>query len=77
MNDDENRSGVAEATFALTRSECRWPIGDATSPDFRFCGEPITTDRLGRHVPGNKYCEAHTKEAYVSASRRPRKARRV
>lgn len=30
---------------------CRWPIGDPTTPEFRFCGD---TKVLGR-----AYCEAH------------------
>ncbi|MBM3489966.1 MAG: GcrA cell cycle regulator [Alphaproteobacteria bacterium] len=46
--------------LALTTSTCRWPLGDPTSPDFRFCG--------ANAKPGQPYCEAHARMAYQPAS---------
>ena len=25
----------------LKEAMCRWPLGDPTSPDFRYCGSPL------------------------------------
>jgi len=48
-------------TFAELQSDhCRWPIGEPTSPDFRFCGG-------NRHQEGNRtlpYCARHCRLAY-------------
>ncbi len=38
----------------LKPGQCRWPIGDPSSDDFRFCG--AKTDGI--------YCEAHCKVAF-------------
>jgi len=47
----------------LREGMCRWPIGDPTSPDFRFCGASAYT--------GAPYCEHHAQLAYQpSADRR-------
>ncbi|MGX9393932.1 GcrA family cell cycle regulator (plasmid) [Nitrobacteraceae bacterium UC4446_H13] len=40
----------------LEPSSCRWPIGDPSSPDFRFCGAPA--------LPGESYCRACARKAY-------------
>ncbi len=41
----------------LRDSMCRWPIGDPTQPDFRFCG--------ARKTPGaGPYCACHSAIAY-------------
>lgn len=46
---------------------CRWPIGDPTSPSFRFCGARSTT--------GMPYCAHHASIAYqpIIDRRRDRK----
>ena len=46
---------------------CRWPMGDPTSPSFRFCG--------ARSVTGMPYCTHHASIAYqpVMDRRRDRK----
>lgn len=50
----------------LRESTCRWPFGDPSSAEFRFCGasSPI----------GTPYCEFHSKLAYQPSNDR-RKAR--
>lgn len=52
----------------LRESMCRWPMGDPTSPDFRFCG--------GRAITGLPYCTQHAQIAYQPAAER-RRDRRV
>ncbi len=40
----------------LKESMCRWPLGDPSSSDFRYCGSP---------APGaSPYCSHHGKLAY-------------
>lgn len=39
---------------------CCWPLGDPTTPEFRFCGDMPSTSR---------YCERHHKMAYRPATR--------
>lgn len=51
----------------LRESMCRWPMGDPTSPDFRFCG--------GRAITGLPYCTQHAQIAYQPASERKRDRR--
>ncbi|WP_332688637.1 GcrA family cell cycle regulator [Bosea sp. (in: a-proteobacteria)] len=48
---------------------CRWPMGDPTTPEFRFCG--------GRSLTGMPYCSYHARIAYQPAAdrRRDRKVR--
>jgi GcrA cell cycle regulator len=48
----------------LRESMCRWPFGDPTSPDFRFCG--------GESPIGTPYCAFHSKVAYQPSSDRRR-----
>ncbi len=52
----------------LREGMCRWPIGDPTSPEFRFCG--------ARSDIGSPYCDHHARIAYQPAAdrRRERKA---
>ena len=52
----------------LRESMCRWPMGDPTSPEFRFCG--------GRAITGLPYCTHHAQIAYQPAAER-RRDRRV
>lgn len=37
---------------------CRWPVGDPTSEDFRFCGRPMVR---------GAYCAGHAARAYSDA----------
>jgi GcrA cell cycle regulator len=46
--------------LGLTRSSCRFPIGDPGAADFAFCGAP----RAGAH----SYCAHHLRIAYLPAS---------
>ena len=51
----------------LRESMCRWPMGDPTSPEFRFCG--------ARSLTGLPYCDHHAQIAYQPASDRKRDRR--
>lgn len=51
----------------LRESMCRWPIGDPTSQDFRFCG--------ARSITGLPYCTHHAQVAYQPAAERKRDRR--
>ncbi len=54
----------------LTERVCKWPIGDPTDPNFRFCGLPAQ--------PGKPYCAAHVAVAFQPmSSRRDRDRHRV
>ncbi|MCO5090393.1 GcrA family cell cycle regulator [Bosea sp. (in: a-proteobacteria)] len=48
---------------------CRWPMGDPTRPDFRFCGARAQT--------GMPYCGHHARIAYQPAADRRRDRGRV
>ncbi len=48
----------------LRESMCRWPMGDPTKPDFRFCG--------GRAIAGLPYCPHHARIAYQPVAERKR-----
>ena len=48
----------------LRESVCRWPLGDPTTPAFRFCG--------ARAVEGLPYCPHHAQIAYQPAAERKR-----
>jgi GcrA cell cycle regulator len=47
----------------LKESMCRWPLGDPTSPDFRYCGSPANS---------GPYCPHHGALAYQPAQERRR-----
>lgn len=55
----------------LRESMCRWPMGDPTKPEFRFCG--------ARSITGLPYCTHHARVAYqpVTDRRRERKVARA
>jgi GcrA cell cycle regulator len=53
----------------LRESMCRWPLGDPTTPDFRFCG--------ARSITGLPYCTHHAEIAYQPAAERKRDRRAV
>ena len=49
----------------LRESSCRWPMGDPTNVEFRFCGA-----RAG--LGGTPYCLAHSRMAFQPAPERRR-----
>ena len=49
----------------LRESSCRWPMGDPTTSEFRFCGA-----RTG--VGSGPYCTAHSRMAFQPAPERRR-----
>jgi len=49
----------------LRESMCRWPMGDPTSPDFRFCGARSP-------IGAGPYCAYHSRVAYQPAQDRRR-----
>jgi GcrA cell cycle regulator len=51
----------------LRESMCRWPMGDPTKPDFRFCG--------ARSSAGLPYCGHHARVAYQPVTDRKRDRR--
>ena len=48
----------------LTEHTCKWPIGDPSDENFRFCGCKSQT--------GSPYCEHHTRIAYQAVPQRRR-----
>ena len=52
----------------LRESMCKWPIGDPSSTEFRYCGSP------SHH--GTPYCQHHGKVAYQPAQDRRRERER-
>jgi GcrA cell cycle regulator len=47
----------------LKEAMCRWPLGDPTSPEFRYCGSPALS---------GPYCAHHCSLAYQPAQERRR-----
>jgi len=52
----------------LTERVCKWPIGDPTSTEFHFCGQPS--------VAGKPYCEGHVSVAFQPMSTRRERDRK-
>lgn len=52
----------------LKENMCRWPMGDPTQADFRFCGQKTDT--------GVPYCTHHCRVAYQPAGERRREQER-
>lgn len=48
----------------LREGMCRWPLGDPTTPEFRFCG--------AQSFAGIPYCAHHSRIAYQPAAERRR-----
>lgn len=48
----------------LRESMCRWPMGDPSSAEFRFCG--------ARSLTGMPYCDHHAQIAYQPSAERRR-----
>jgi len=53
--------GVYDAVSQLKKEDCRWPIGDANHPDFKFCCKP--------KLPTGPYCQEHKAIAGVPPSK--------
>lgn len=54
------RSALVCSIDELSVDTCRWPLGDPSTPDFRYCGErPLTS------LP---YCGSHSRMAYNGMS---------
>ena len=51
--------GAAKSVFDLKSNQCRFPIGDPASFEFRFCCKPTPTDREPR------YCNECLKKATI------------
>lgn len=56
-------NGEFATILTITESTCKWPIGDPSTEDFRFCGR--NTD-----ANSGPYCSAHSSVAYQPARRR-------
>ena len=52
----------------LRESMCKWPLGDPSSSEFRYCGSPVNS--------GTPYCGHHGKLAYQPAQDRRRERER-
>ncbi|MEE9273414.1 MAG: GcrA family cell cycle regulator [Robiginitomaculum sp.] len=48
--------------LSVTENMCKWPIGDPSSANFRFCGRGVSKDE--------PYCKAHAQLAYQPARKR-------
>lgn len=55
-------NGEYATILTITESTCKWPLGDPSGDDFRFCGRNTGTD--------SPYCQAHSRVAYQPARRR-------
>lgn len=55
-------NGEFATIMTINEHICKWPLGDPTSADFRFCGRG--TDK------GEPYCQAHAQLAYQPSRRR-------
>ena len=55
-------NGEYATVLTLSEHMCKWPIGDPSKTDFRFCGRK--TD------PATPYCTAHSAVAYQPSRRR-------
>jgi GcrA cell cycle regulator len=56
------KDGSYATILTLTEHMCKWPIGDPTSDEFRFCGRKTDVDE--------PYCKAHSMVAYQPSRRR-------
>jgi GcrA cell cycle regulator len=54
---DQVEASAAPVTILdLTSFTCRWPLGDPTTVEFRFCGAPSPV--------GRPYCAPHSRIAH-------------
>ena len=59
--------GKYATILTITEHMCKWPIGDPSTSEFRFCGRG--TDK------SDPYCKAHSQLAYQPARRRGQPAK--
>jgi len=55
-------NGEYASILTITDSTCKWPLGDPSGDDFRFCGRNVNES--------SPYCAAHSRVAYQPARRR-------
>ena len=58
-------SGEFATVLTLRECMCKWPIGDPSQSEFRFCGRKADT--------GQAYCHAHSDMAYQPSQKRRRR----
>lgn len=58
----EPMPGDPVTVLSLSGAMCKWPLGDPSKPDFRFCGR--------KSKAGAPYCEHHSRMAYQPAQMR-------
>jgi GcrA cell cycle regulator len=56
--------GEGLTIMELREGTCRWPLGDPTTPQFRYCG--------GHAIPSLPYCSHHAQIAYQPITERKR-----
>ena len=56
------KDGSYATILTLTEHMCKWPIGDPTAEEFRFCGR--------KTEPEEPYCTPHSMVAYQPSRRR-------
>ena len=66
--DDTNRNVILPMSVKVTivdlkEAMCKWPLGDPSTPEFRYCGAGS---------PGSPYCSFHAKLAYQPTQDRRR-----
>jgi len=59
--------GEFATVTTIKENMCKWPIGDPTTAEFRFCGHKTSG--------GTPYCEYHARMAYQPADRKRDKRR--
>ena len=78
METPEPKVAVAEVVIPMSErvtimelreSMCRWPLGDPSTPDFRYCGADAP-------VGAGPYCQYHARVAYQPAQDRRRARQR-
>jgi GcrA cell cycle regulator len=62
---DVFKAGEGVTIADLSPQDCRWPLGDPATPEFRYCGQERDGERM--------YCKHHASIAY---SPRPKKQKR-
>lgn len=56
-------NGEFATILTITEHMCKWPLGDPSTSDFRFCGR-------GTEEKADPYCKAHSQVAYQPSRRR-------
>lgn len=60
--------GGGVSLLELTPTSCRWPVGDPSDGDLKFCGAQC--------APGQVYCQAHAQRAFPGRTKAARTKRR-